>query len=83
LRKGLQEIKGVTISSPLHPALAGAMVSYGIPGISGEELQDQLWSRKKYRVRSQSGPFVRQSLHYYNSPKEVDGTLEVVRALAS
>ena len=81
LRKGLQEIKGVTIYSPTHPDLAGAIVNYGVAGVTGWDLQDALWNRKKYRVRA-GGPSVRQSVHYYNSPEEIEGTLEVVKALA-
>jgi len=83
LRKGLQEIKGVSISSPLHPALAGAIVTYGIEGVTGTELMDGLWKRKKFRVRAQGGALVRQSTHYYNSPEEIEGTLEVVKLLAA
>jgi selenocysteine lyase/cysteine desulfurase len=83
LRNGLQKIKGAAISSPLHPALAGAIVTYGVAGLTGQQLQDELWSRKKFRVRAQSGPLVRQSVHYYNSPEEIDGTLDVVRSLAA
>ena len=83
LRNGLQKIKGVEISSPVHPALAGAIVTYGVTGVTGPQLQDELWNRKKFRVRSQSGPLVRQSVHLYNSPEEIEGTLEVVRALAA
>jgi selenocysteine lyase/cysteine desulfurase len=82
LRKGLQAIKGVTIYSPIHPALAGAIVNYGVASVTGWELQDALWNRKKYRVRA-GGPSVRQSVHYYNSPEEIAGTLEVVKALAT
>jgi isopenicillin-N epimerase len=83
LRDGLQKINGVTISSPLHPALAGAIVSYGVAGVTGSQLMDELWNRKKYRVRAQGGPLVRQSVHLYNSPEEIAGTLEVVRSLAA
>jgi selenocysteine lyase/cysteine desulfurase len=83
LRQGLKKIKGVEISSPVHPALAGAIVTYGVPGLTAMQLQDELWNRKKYRVRAQSGPLVRQSVHYYNSPEEIEGTLEVVRLLAA
>jgi selenocysteine lyase/cysteine desulfurase len=83
LRRGLQKIKGVEILSPLHAALAGAIVNYSVPGLTGMQLQDELWNRKKYRVRAQSGPQVRQSVHYYNSPEEIDGTLEVVQLLAA
>ena len=83
LRKGLHKIQGVSVYSPVHPALAGAIVTYGITGLTGPDLQDQLWSRKKYRVR-EAGPLaVRQSVHYYNSPEEVEGTLEVVNLLAA
>ncbi len=82
LRKGLQEIKGVTIFSPIHAALAGAIVNYGVAGVTGWELQDEMWKRKKYRVRA-GGPSVRQSVHYYNSPEEIEGTLDVVKTLAA
>ena len=83
LRVGLQKIKGVSLGSPTHPALAGAIVTYGLAGFSGQRLQDELWARKKYRVRAQTGPMVRQSVHYYNSPEEIEGTLEVVKKLAA
>ncbi|HTA30005.1 MAG TPA: aminotransferase class V-fold PLP-dependent enzyme [Candidatus Cybelea sp.] len=83
LRQGLQQIKGVTILSPVHPALAGAIVTYGVDGLTGLQLQDELWSRKKYRVRAQAGPMVRQSVHFYNSPEEIAGTLAVVKLLAA
>jgi selenocysteine lyase/cysteine desulfurase len=83
LREGLKKIKGVEISSPIHPVMAGAIVTYGLPGLTAMQLQDELWNRKKYRVRAQSGFAVRQSVHYYNSPEEIEGTLEVVRLLAA
>ena len=54
-----------------------------LAGVTGLELQDELWNRKKIRVRSQGGQLVRQSVHYYNSPEEIEGTLEVVRLLAA
>jgi isopenicillin-N epimerase len=82
LRNGLQAIKAVSISSPVDPPLAGAIVTYGVDGLTGLELMDELWKRKKYRVRAQSGALVRQSVHYYNSPEEIEGTLEEVRSLA-
>jgi selenocysteine lyase/cysteine desulfurase len=82
LRKGLQGIKGAIITSPLHPELAGAIVTYGVTGVPCQKLQDELWNRKKYRVRAQSQESVRQSVHYYNSPREIEETLEVVKSLA-
>jgi len=82
LRSGLRKINGVNIFSPSHPALAGAMVTYGVNGVTGHQLQDGLWNQKKIRVRAQGDEGVRQSVHIYNSPEEVDATLEVVRSLA-
>ncbi|HEY3860997.1 MAG TPA: aminotransferase class V-fold PLP-dependent enzyme [Verrucomicrobiae bacterium] len=82
LREGLQTIKGVTIASPLRRSMAGSIVTYGVHGMAAMALQDQLWNRKKYRVRAQSGEMVRQSAHVYNSPEEIEGTLEVIQALA-
>ena len=82
LRSGLQKINGVKIFSPTHPALAGAMVTYGLSGVTGHQLQDELWNRKKIRARAQADEGVRQSVHIYNSPEEIDATLEVVRSLA-
>lgn len=82
LRASLQKIKGMTIFSPTHPALAGAIVTYGINGVEGARLMDELWNRRKIRVRAQGGTAVRQSSHIYNNPEEIDATLEIVRALA-
>ena len=81
LRSGLQKIKGVSILSPTHPALACAIVTYKLEGVTGPRLQDELWNRKKIRVRAQGEEGVRQSTHLYNSPEEIDTTLEIVNAL--
>lgn len=81
LREGLRSIKGVTILSPVHPELAGAMVTYRVDGLTGPQLMDELWKRK-IRVRSMGvDNGVRQSVHIYNSPEEIDATLQIVRGL--
>ncbi|MDX2032512.1 MAG: aminotransferase class V-fold PLP-dependent enzyme [Blastocatellia bacterium] len=82
LRAGLQQINGVTIFSPVHPALACSIVNYGVDAVEGTKLMDELWSRKKIRVRAQGGTAVRQTSHIYNSPAEIDATLEIVAQLA-
>ncbi len=81
LRDGLQKIKGTKILSPTHPALASGLVTYSVAGVSGPKLQDELWNRKKIRVRAQGEEAVRQSTHFYNSPEEIDATLDIIRSL--
>lgn len=82
LREGLQKVPGVTILSPVHPELVGAMVTYRVNGVTGPQLMDEMWKRK-IRVRSMGGENgVRQSVHIYNSPEEIDATLAVVRTVA-
>ena len=57
------------------------IATWGIEGVSGTRLMDELWSRRKIRVRSVDEKSVRQSSHYYNTPEEIDATLEIARAL--
>ena len=80
LREGLSEIPGVTIETPMSPELAAGMTRYGIEGREGTVLQDELWRRKRIRVRG--APSVRQSCHIYNDFAQLDETLEVVKELA-
>jgi selenocysteine lyase/cysteine desulfurase len=79
----LQQIPGVKINSPVHPELAGAAVVYGVAGVPALDLQEELWARKRLRVRSVDDPLgVRQSCALCNNEAEIDATLEVVRGLA-
>jgi selenocysteine lyase/cysteine desulfurase len=80
LRDGLSEIPGVVLRTPTHPELAAGITRYGIEGLEGTKLQDELWNRKRIRVRG--APAVRQSCHIYNNFTQLDETLEVVRDLA-
>ena len=80
LRQGLSEIPRVTIRTPTHPDLAAGITRYGIEGLEGTKLQDELWNRKRIRVRG--APLVRQSCHIYNDFTQLDETLAVVRDLA-
>jgi isopenicillin-N epimerase len=84
LRKGLQQIPGARISSPVNPDLAGAVVVHRVEGVPAAKLEGQLWTEKWIRVRSQGDELgVRQSCQIYNDEAEIDATLEVVRKLAS
>lgn len=81
LRQGLSEIPRVILHTPTHPELAAGITRYGIEGLEGTKLQDELWNRKRIRVRG--APAVRQSCHIYNNFAQLDETLEVVRVLAT
>lgn len=83
LRGGLQQIKRVTISSPMHPQLQSATTVWALQGVNAADLQDRLWDSSRIRVRSMGDPLgVRQCCYIYNSEEEVDRTLDAVRAFA-
>ena len=82
LRKGLGQIPGVTIITPTHPDLSAGITTWGVAGLTGKRLQDELWDRKRIRVRAAADIAVRQSCHIYNNMAELDATLDVARALA-
>ena len=82
LRDGLKTIDRAHIDSPTHPAMACGITTWGITGVPGPKLMDELWSRRKIRVRSVDDKVVRQSSHYYNSEEEIDATLQIAKELA-
>ncbi len=81
LRNGLNSIDRARIASPTHPAMTCGIVTWGIDGVPGPRLMDELWSRRKIRVRSVDEHVVRQSSHFYNTAEEIDATLEIARGL--
>jgi selenocysteine lyase/cysteine desulfurase len=82
LRAGLSQIAGATVVTPMNADLSAGITTWGLRGVSGRMLQDELWARKRIRVRASGDAAVRQSCHIYNSAAEVDQTLEVARAVA-
>jgi len=83
LRAGLRQIPRARIYSPTHPALASGLVAWGIDGVPGPRVMDEMWNRRKIRVRSVDDKMVRQSAHFYNRPEEIDATLAVARDLTA
>ena len=81
LRDGLRKIDRARIFSPTHPEMTCGIVTWGIDGVSGPNLMDALWNRRKIRVRSVDATMVRQSTHIYNGPEEIDATLAIARSL--
>jgi selenocysteine lyase/cysteine desulfurase len=82
LRAGLTEIRGAFIRSPQHPALVSATTIWGLEGVTGERLQDELWRLGKIRVR-RNGDGVRHCCHIYNLESDVDRALETARRIAA
>ncbi|MGO9615543.1 MAG: aminotransferase class V-fold PLP-dependent enzyme, partial [Bryobacteraceae bacterium] len=81
LRSGLREIPEATIYSPEDPAMCAGITVYSIKGLTGAQLQDEMWNRGRLRPRA-LGNGVRQCTHIFNSPSEIDRTLEIARAVA-
>lgn len=81
LRAGLREIPKVNLFSPDDNRMCAGLTVYGIEGMDGGKLQDEMWNRGRLRPRSSAGG-VRHCTHIFNSPEEVDRSLEIVRALA-
>ena len=83
LRKGLSQVAGVSVVTPLSPDLSAGITHWGVGGLTGRQLQDELWARRKIRVRAGGDKVVRQSTHIYNSLAEIEATIAVARALAA
>lgn len=83
LRKGLSGIAGVAVVTPMHPELSAGITHWGVEGLSGRQLQDELWTRRKIRVRAGGEKVVRQSTHIYNSLAEIDATIAIAKVLAA
>ena len=82
LRDALQEIPNVQIHSSTHTALCAGITTYGVQGVNGKDLQNEMWQRKKLQPRAVGEDMIRQSTHIYNLESEIDAALEVVRDLA-
>jgi selenocysteine lyase/cysteine desulfurase len=83
LRKSLSQVAGVTVVTPMNPDLSAGITHWGVDGLSGRQLQDELWARRKIRVRAGGDKVVRQSTHIYNSLSEIDATVAIAKALAA
>ena len=82
LRKGLQDIDGVTIHSSTHPEMCAGMTNSAIRGWTPTDAYTHLWNLDKIMPRA-AGDGIRQSLHIYNTLDDVDRTLARVRQMAT
>ncbi len=82
LRTRLQKIPNVEIRSSTHATLCAGITTYGVKGVSGKDLQNEMWKRKKLQPRAVGDDMIRQSTHIYNLESELDAAVEVVRDMA-
>ncbi len=82
LRDGLRQMPKVTIYSPQDAAMCSGITVYGIEGITGRQLQDEMWNRDRLRPRGSGRRTLRHCTHVYNSTAEIDRALKVVRDLS-
>jgi selenocysteine lyase/cysteine desulfurase len=80
LREGLRGIPGTRIYTSSDPAMSAGITVYSVAGVTGAQLQDEMWQRARLRPRA-NGPGVRHCTHIFNSTREIDQALGVVRAL--
>lgn len=84
LRDRLQANDIFEINSSVHPQMCAGLTTYGVKGVSGKILQDEMWKREKLQPRA-VGPdqkYIRFSSHFYISTDEIDRALKVARDLA-
>jgi isopenicillin-N epimerase len=82
LRKGLQSSDIFVIESSVHPEMCAGLTTYGVKGIPGKDLQNEMWKRAKLQPRAVGEDHIRFSTHFYNSKKEIDMALAVAAQLA-
>jgi selenocysteine lyase/cysteine desulfurase len=84
LRDGLRGIKDVTIFSPADESMCAGITVYNIKGMTGPQLQDVYWEKRRMRPRSMGNTFgVRHCTHIFNSEKEIETALGLVKELAT
>ena len=83
LRNGLRKIPKINIYSPEDPAMCAGITVYGIEGVSGKQIQEEMWKRDRLRPRASGRRGVRHCTHIYNSLEELDRSLKVLRDLAA
>ena len=83
LRTGLSKIDKIEIHSSIHDDMCAGITTYKVPGISGPDVQKELWTRAKLQPRSVGKELVRHSTHIYNSKSQINQALEILTDLAN
>ena len=62
--------------------MSAGLTNYEIPGISGPDIQKELWTKGKLQPRSVGKKMVRHSTHIYNSKEQVDKAIMILDDIA-
>jgi isopenicillin-N epimerase len=82
LRRGLGQVEGTEIVTPVHPEMSSGLTTFKVDGVEGKALQNELWRRGKIQPRALGEDRgVRYSTHIYNSEDEIDRTLQIIEEL--
>lgn len=84
LRARLQEIPGIKIYTPDHPALSCGLVGFSFEGFKNTDVMETLLQRNHVRVRTTEYGLntVRASTHYYNTEEQVERLAEGLRDIS-
>jgi selenocysteine lyase/cysteine desulfurase len=78
---GLQRIEGVRITSPLHPSVRSAIVTFSIQGLDPHQCAAALWSRDRVVMRVCNDARLRACFAAFNTNADVDAALAAVDRL--
>ncbi len=83
LKEALNETPGVTVLSPMDRQSSSGLVSFSIDGVGPADVVSYLWEEHRIAARRVAYPLgVRASLHFFNTPEEVNKLVEAVRQKA-
>ena len=76
VRAKLDGFRGLTLTTPTHPELHGALTAFRLPaGVEARVLQRDLWDRQRIETAAidrTDGQMLRVSTHWYNTTHEID-----------
>jgi len=80
LRAGLKKLPNTKLFTPDDPAMSAGITVYNVSGLTGPQLQTEMWNRERLRPRS-IGADLRHCTHIFNNEAEIDRALKVCRQL--
>src|SRR6185437_9847859 len=66
LRAGLQKLPNTKLYTPDDPAMSAGITVYNVSGLTGPQLQTEMWNRERLRPRS-IGADLRHCTHIFNN----------------